>query len=352
MALDDYLAKHYGPAASGKKRKAKQQQRSEPAPRGQSLVINDDGDDDRVHAPRPAEAKETRAPAPRPRFKDTGSSWRAVGPAAPVDEALADGAALAEGADLVLEYRAQQQQQQQQQRQREQEEAEAAERQQQQQQQKRQKEAQGGTAAREPSPEAAPMRYGLQTAQTIKEDAARAHEQRMRRLRELGDDASGRAAETVYRDAKTGKRIDVEAARQDARDEARRRERLAGLHAEWNKGLVQQRQRLEEQRQLDAMRDPDADRARRAELDADQRARQHWDDPALRFLAAKPAAATAASAYPAYRGHAPPNRFGIRPGHRWDGVDRSNGFERELFRRQAAADAQKSQAYSHSVADW
>lgn len=44
-------------------------------------------------------------------------------------------------------------------------------------------------------------------------------------------------------------------------------------------------------------------------------------------------------------------RFDIWPGYRWDGVDRSNGYERKLFESIANRHAKSQEAYLWSVED-
>lgn len=170
---------------------------------------------------------------------------------------------------------------------------------------------------------------GLQTADQVSASMAARQRAEERAMAELG--THGREAETVYRDA-SGRRIDVAmkraAARQAAEAElAKKKEAEAAMQGDVQRAqAVERRGKLQDARLLGTARYADDE-----ELNEEQRERERWNDPAAQFLPRK-SEARSRSGRPVYKGSAAPNRYGIKPGYRWDGVDRGNGFEGEWFK--------------------
>eukprot|EP00475_Leptophrys_vorax_P032644 TRINITY_DN5062_c0_g1_i1.p1 TRINITY_DN5062_c0_g1~~TRINITY_DN5062_c0_g1_i1.p1 ORF type:complete len:243 (+),score=24.16 TRINITY_DN5062_c0_g1_i1:67-729(+) len=212
---------------------------------------------------------------------------------------------------------------------------------------------------------------GLRTGREVMEEAATRRKQDMERFASLDPSVSGRTAQTVYRD-KTGKKLsNLEAIM--AEDKARKSKVLPP--PEWGKGLVQKREAEQRQAALQAVADqPFASFDQGAERDRELKSAIRFGDPMAHLVKSSNVsgepdlldlsrdAAMQASGFsvpqkvPAHswikRRVAPAfNRYGIRPGRHWDGVDRSNGFEKEMFKQRNEAQAREKEAYLWSVAD-
>lgn len=94
------------------------------------------------------------------------------------------------------------------------------------------------------------------------------------------------------------------------------------------------------------------------DLDAMRRQEERAEDPMLAFIQKRKkkeeekAGVKKKKELPRYKGPAPPpNRFNLMPGYRWDGVDRSNGFEKKIFAQRANNAAIKEIAYKWSTED-
>lgn len=79
--------------------------------------------------------------------------------------------------------------------------------------------------------------------------------------------------------------------------------------------------------------------------------KQEWDgDPMLAYIRKKKKTESG-STKPEYEGLYMSNRYNIKPGHKWDGVDRSNGYEKKWFEEQSAKKARAEEAFKWSTAD-
>lgn len=171
---------------------------------------------------------------------------------------------------------------------------------------------------------------GLQTADQVTAQLKRKEAEDRRRFIEDEDEQSGKGKETIYRDA-SGRIINVQMKRAEARKKAEEEAAKAVADVEAQKGDVQRAKKEKRREQLsEAKLIPVARYADDTELNEDLKDRERWNDPAAGFLGRKERGKTV-SGKSLYKGAVAPNRYGILPGHRWDGVDRGTGFEKEYF---------------------
>ncbi|XP_037543333.1 BUD13 homolog [Nematolebias whitei] len=161
-----------------------------------------------------------------------------------------------------------------------------------------------------------------------------------------------RNAQTVFRD-KSGKRRDLDSEREEQKRKAGEKAAKDEKYAQWGRGLAQGEMR--QQKLEDAMHEAQKPLARRyddEDLDRMLREQEREGDPMAAMLRRKKDKNKKTQEKPRYNGPLPPpNRFNILPGYRWDGVDRSNGFEQKRYSRIADKKAVQEAAYKWSVED-
>ncbi|XP_066502017.1 BUD13 homolog [Hoplias malabaricus] len=193
---------------------------------------------------------------------------------------------------------------------------------------------------------------GLVSVETLRKEQ---EEIRRREKKNQPLEEESRHAQTVFRD-KAGKKRDLDSERAEQSRKAGEKAEKDEKYAQWGKGLAQSQ--IQEQNVADAMREAQKPLARHIDdedLDRMLREQEREGDPMAALLRKKKEKNNTSKGVkerPRYKGPAPPpNRFNIMPGYRWDGVDRSNGFEQKRYSRIADKKAVQEEAYKWSVED-
>lgn len=195
-------------------------------------------------------------------------------------------------------------------------------------------------------------RAGLQNAKLLKEETEEFRRREDDLFKKMSNDVSGRNADVVVRDKKSGRVRDLEKEREKDEEKQRREKERQEVYSRWGKGLKQ----VEDYRSkvADDQHESNKPLARFADdddLDKMLREKEHADDPMLEYMRQKNAKKSNAPKVPTYNGPFPENRFNIRPGYRWDGVDRSNGYEKKWINVQSQKTAVQEEAYRYSTED-
>ncbi|KAF5397585.1 putative pre-mRNA-splicing factor CWC26 [Paragonimus heterotremus] len=163
----------------------------------------------------------------------------------------------------------------------------------------------------------------------------------------------------------------TEAANTKKLDTMKKEAELQARYDVWNRGIKTMEETYEKLRQQEhESSKPLARYADDAELTAHLKSQIHADDPMAQYFAKKEkkkhrhkktrhkGSASSSeseadeSSRPKYSGpEPPPNRYGIQPGYRWDGVDRSNGFEQKIVEEMTRRQVEREMAQQWAMED-
>jgi pre-mRNA-splicing factor CWC26 len=184
---------------------------------------------------------------------------------------------------------------------------------------------------------------GLQNSQNFRDTELKIQE-RNRKDAQLMVDKYG-VGETIYRD---------HLGKHDSSDRKKTKHSLTREQEEnLNTGKVQkyqEREMLQNYRNL--QQSTFARYADDTALEAMKKEIIRKDDPMANYSRKKSDISTENSGKLIYKGPASkPNRFGICPGYRWDGVDRGNGFEDQVLAKKYSKAYKEEQLYRWSTSD-
>lgn len=197
---------------------------------------------------------------------------------------------------------------------------------------------------------------GLQDARTLRKENDAFKEKQDKMYKDLRPEMSGRNAENlVMRERRARPRNEIAREIEEDKRKIEAEQDRKMVYDRWGKGLKQvEDYETHLKEAVHEMNKPLARAADDGDLQDYLKNQERLDDPMLEYMRNKrrdSSRKAGAVEKPQYQGTAPENRFGIRPGYRWDGVNRSNGYEQKYFDKISSKKAIEIEAYRYSTED-
>ncbi|XP_050530574.1 BUD13 homolog [Daktulosphaira vitifoliae] len=161
----------------------------------------------------------------------------------------------------------------------------------------------------------------------------------------------------IKRDRKTGRKRDLKKEKEDEMLKEEKLKEYKEKYAVWGKGVKQVQDAQEQHNyEIREMQKPLARYADDQDLEEMLKSKVRDGDPMLDYIRKNKkddddSPDGVRHEIKMFRGFCPPNRFGILPGHKWDGVDRSNGYESRWLLQLNSKKSLEDEAYKWSSSD-